>query len=446
MSLVKYQSNSWFISRKYVIISLIIDISLIFLFFLNQFDLNGSKKYLFSFISLTLIWILISYIIGRYTPSGLNFKGTLIKHLNISCKNIFIFSIFIFFLSLFKFIDNSSVFTNFKFQIYWNLLTGVFHFFHEILLKTNKKKIWILFGNKFDLLFINKYLKANHENEKVILKDITKLQNFDDLPKNDGLIFSNNISKEKIKSIRKYNDRSGSKLKVFHLLDWCKIYLNMIPSELISENIQFKSSFIHNSSSFKMKVKRFFDIFLSIIILLFCSPIILISMVIIFAQDRGQVFYSQPRSGLNGKIIAIKKLRTMHLNAEEKGAQWSTNNDERITKFGRFLRNTRIDEIPQLIAVIKGDMSLIGPRPERPEIEESKLSGLKNYDLKFLVKPGLSGWSQVNYPYGASVEDSEIKLSFDLFYIVNYSLLLDIVVFFKTLKLVLNAKGANPKN
>ena len=118
--------------------------------------------------------------------------------------------------------------------------------------------------------------------------------------------------------------------------------------------------------------------------------------------------------------------------------------DNRITNVGHFLRKLRIDELPQLILVLSGEMSLIGPRPERPKIDILLEKVLPNYDLRYSIKPGISGWAQVNYPYGASIEDSKIKLSYDVYYIKNFSILLDFMIFFKTLKLIINGKGSVP--
>jgi len=134
------------------------------------------------------------------------------------------------------------------------------------------------------------------------------------------------------------------------------------------------------------------------------------------------------------------------MNAEVNGVQWSCKNDKRITKVGNFLRMTRIDELPQLFSVLNGDMSLIGPRPERPEIEIELSKNIPKYYLRYNVLPGLSGWAQVNYPYGASINDAKNKYSYDIFYISNFSIFLDILIFFKTVKLVLNAQGSISKN
>ena len=134
----------------------------------------------------------------------------------------------------------------------------------------------------------------------------------------------------------------------------------------------------------------------------------------------------------------------MNINAEIEGAQWSKRKDERITNIGRFLRSTRIDELPQLFSVLKGDMSLIGPRPERPEFDLILNEKIPFYDLRYLIKPGLSGWAQVNYPYGSSVNDSETKLTYDFFYLKNFSFWLDLLIFFKTIKLVFRREGSLP--
>ena len=132
----------------------------------------------------------------------------------------------------------------------------------------------------------------------------------------------------------------------------------------------------------------------------------------------------------------------MRVNAEKDGIQWSKRNDHRITNIGRFLRASRIDELPQLFSVLIGEMSLIGPRPERPEIDSNLKRIIPYYDLRYLVKPGLSGWAQVNYPYGSSIEDSKMKLTYDFIYIKNFSFRLDLLIFFRTIRLVSRREGA----
>jgi lipopolysaccharide/colanic/teichoic acid biosynthesis glycosyltransferase len=163
--------------------------------------------------------------------------------------------------------------------------------------------------------------------------------------------------------------------------------------------------------------------------------------VAIYMQDRGPIFYSQIRTGLFGEPFKIYKLRTMNHQAELNGPKWSDVGDNRITPIGKWLRRSRLDELPQLLNVIKGEMSLIGPRPERPELEDDLEAKIPNYRLRHLVRPGLSGWAQVNMAYVSSMEDAEVKLSYDLYYLRNYGLWLDILILIKTIKTVLKGAG-----
>jgi lipopolysaccharide/colanic/teichoic acid biosynthesis glycosyltransferase len=166
---------------------------------------------------------------------------------------------------------------------------------------------------------------------------------------------------------------------------------------------------------------------------------------LIWLEDRGPVFYTQQRSGINDTTIRILKLRTMGVDAETEQARWAERNDPRVTRTGQWLRRLRLDELPQLWNVIRGDMSLIGPRPERPEIDTQLEQQIPNYRLRYLARPGLSGWAQVCFPYGASVADSRMKLSYDIYYIRNANLLLDLFILIKTIRLVLRGAGSEPR-
>jgi lipopolysaccharide/colanic/teichoic acid biosynthesis glycosyltransferase len=226
--------------------------------------------------------------------------------------------------------------------------------------------------------------------------------------------------------------------------NWCERYLSRFPSELIQVNEIIDGVFTYDEYSFKARIKRIIESSLSLLILIFTSPLILIASILIKIEDGGPIFYTQIRNGFEGKKFKIIKLRTMIIDAEKNGVQWAEKSDRRITKIGKILRKIRIDELPQLWLVLSGEMSLIGPRPERPQIDDFLRENIPNYDLRYSIKPGISGWAQVNFPYGASIEDASLKLSYDLYYIKNFSILLDFMIFFKTLKLVINGKGATP--
>ncbi|MGS2724268.1 TIGR03013 family XrtA/PEP-CTERM system glycosyltransferase [Porticoccus sp. GXU_MW_L64] len=188
--------------------------------------------------------------------------------------------------------------------------------------------------------------------------------------------------------------------------------------------------------------KRAFDIVTASLLVLALSPLLLLTSAVILLGSGRPILYSQLRVGLNGKIFRIYKFRSMRNDAEKNGAVWASKNDSRVTKVGAFLRNTRIDELPQLYNVLKGEMSFVGPRPERPEFVEELSKQIPFYDSRHRTKPGLMGWAQLNYPYGASVEDAKGKLRYDLYYMKNHSMMIDLLIMVQTIEVVLLGDGA----
>lgn len=189
--------------------------------------------------------------------------------------------------------------------------------------------------------------------------------------------------------------------------------------------------------------KRGTDLFYSALILAAALPLLPLIALLVKMDSPGPVLYRQKRVGLDGRIFEIYKFRSMRADAEADGkAQWARAADGRITRFGRCLRQSRLDELPQLFNVLKGDMSLIGPRPERPEFTEELAARLPLYPKRQTVRPGLTGWAQINYPYGASIEDAREKLEYDLYYVKNYSLFLDLVTLIQTVRIAFGGIGA----
>ena len=201
------------------------------------------------------------------------------------------------------------------------------------------------------------------------------------------------------------------------------------------------SGFYLLQNAFGIKFKRLMDVVMSIVLLVLLSPVLFLVSLVVRLDSKGPSIYSQKRTGLNGSDFMVHKFRTMREDAEKDGAVWAQENDKRITRVGQILRKSRLDELPQLWNVLIGEMSFIGPRPERPEFIVDLEKNIPFYELRHLVKPGISGWAQVMYPYGASVEDARHKLEYDLFYIKNYSLLLDFAIIMKTLRLMIWHKG-----
>lgn len=184
-------------------------------------------------------------------------------------------------------------------------------------------------------------------------------------------------------------------------------------------------------------LKRTLDLTASVGGLLMLSPFLLAAAIAVKLEDGGPALYRQTRVTQHGREFQILKLRTMRVDAERGGAVWAASKDKRITRLGRFLRRTRLDELPQLINVLRGDMSFVGPRPERPEFVAMLASNLPLYHERHATKAGLTGWAQINYPYGASIDDARSKLSYDLYYVKNFSILFDLLIILQTFRVVL---------
>lgn len=195
----------------------------------------------------------------------------------------------------------------------------------------------------------------------------------------------------------------------------------------------------NRETGFYSKIRRFFDFILSLSSLIFVVPIIIVMCIFIILESPGNPFYIQNRMGLMGREFKLIKLRSMRLDAEKNGAQWAKKNDSRITKVGKFIRKTRIDELPQVFNVLKGDMAIIGPRPERKIFVDEFTKQLPEFPKRLEVYPGLTGWAQVNGGYEISPEE---KLKLDLYYIQNKNIKLDIKIILKTIGIVFTGEGA----
>lgn len=211
---------------------------------------------------------------------------------------------------------------------------------------------------------------------------------------------------------------------------------NLYPSWLVfGEGFRFSASF--------MLLRRIMALMAAAVLLLIVLPVIPFVILAIKLDSRGPILYRQKRVGLGGKVFYCYKFRTMRQDAEaDTGATWATDDDPRITKTGRFLRASRLDEIPQLWCVLKGDMGFVGPRPERPEFVEWLAKEIPFYQVRNAVRPGITGWAQVRYKYGNTLEDAKEKLQYDLYYIKNMSVGLDVMIMFQTIKIVLLGRGA----
>jgi sugar transferase (PEP-CTERM system associated) len=200
-----------------------------------------------------------------------------------------------------------------------------------------------------------------------------------------------------------------------------------------------------NSSPMRRSIKRTFDVLVAALVLLLAWPLMLLTALAIRLESGAgaPILYRQERVGEYGRPFPVIKFRSMRTDAEMDGvARWATQDDDRVTRVGRFIRKVRLDELPQLWNVLRGDMSIIGPRPERPQFVDEFNNCIRYYRLRHCVKPGLTGWAQLRYPYGSSLQDAEQKLNFDLFYVKNHNLVFDLSILLQTVEVVLFGRGA----
>mgnify|MGYP003640297827 FL=1 len=329
--------------------------------------------------------------------------------------------------------------------------------------------IWILFSPKYfkDILIIchssripqlldlvkndnfhnvNYYLSEEENKDYENYKDVCKADLYE--------LVKSNYVKEVIISTRGFSSDIISKLnkEIIQLFEegvniksyetFYEEITDRVPKEYLDYHFYKNINLSSNSDNKFYKVfHRILDVIISIIGLLCFAFIIPVVFVCNLLANRGPLFYTQNRVGQKGKIFKIFKLRSMIVNAETRGAVYAEKNDKRITLFGKFLRNTRIDEFPQFFNILKGDMSIIGPRPERPVFVKDLEEKIPFYAIRHVVKPGLTGWAQVKYPYAGTLEEQEIKLRYDLFYIKEQSAFLDFKIIIKTITTVLFFRG-----
>ena len=449
---------TWINTRRRKIIAIIIDfwISILLYNYLYFLDLNSYPNKVVT-ISIGSFWVILSYILGRYKKeksfSAKSFLISILKIFSLIIFGIFIYAFINWFSSIILFdqsiIDQKDlllkdIFIKSIFNI--GFLSLISQYFIRILNYKiyDKKNLWIFYGKeqKYNKLLRELNYHSNHpEIYFISASEPLKVNKSKNLK---GIIVNENdiVNVENLEKL--YNFKLVG-VEVISLIDWFDKEYHRIPTDFIENNYQLIKKLKSIEDNYHNRIKRLGDIFVSLIIILITLPVIFIVSFLIYLEDKGPIFYTQTRSGLNGKIIKIIKFRSMRVDAEIDGIKWSKNNDERITRIGRILRAFRIDELPQLFCVLFGSMTLIGPRPERPEIEKELFKKVPYYKSRYILKPGISGWAQVNYHYGASVADTKQKLSYDIYYISNFSFFLDLLIFFKTIKLVLNAKGYKPK-
>ena len=428
------------LDKKFLIATIYLLVSyIIYNVLLRKMDY--ATKYLTN--SIFLIYVFVKFIFGQLDFYADRFR----------LKDVFInFGINLTFsLLIFMFLKKINIFTIFIF-----LFTIQIAFRRLVTLKYVKKQNVLIFGSNHIENNVQEYLicDLNYEYKGYISNNVSKatkylLGSYDEMEKIieeqkiDMLVIVEEIGEENFKKyLKRIFDLKINGLKVLSYKDFNesiqkKIDITKIDEEWLLESNGFD---ILNNESQK-NIKRVFDLIIAVILIIMTIPILLITAIIIKLESPGPIVFKQFRIGKNMKKFKIYKFRSMRIHDSGKYSKYTSNNDERVTRFGKFIRKTRIDELPQLFCVLKGTMSFVGPRPEWDELVDEYEKKIPYYNLRHLIKPGITGWAQVMYPYGECVEDAQRKLEYDIYYLKNQDFLMDILTIMKTVKIVIFGKG-----
>jgi exopolysaccharide biosynthesis polyprenyl glycosylphosphotransferase len=422
----------------------------------NAFNSKIFSSHLLPFSLLYLVWLIVFYIDGLYditiAKNNLIFLRLFFESMLI---NALIATGFFYFIPIFGISPKTNLFiilitTIILFYLWRN-------FYNQLIPKlaiknsiifieggNEAKEISEILSKRPELGFepIALYESKSQENEFNGLPIIHNLENLKNILAKksiDTIVLPMELKRED----EVVNFLYSNLFKKFRFLDLVSFYeliVRRIPLSVINE-----TWFLHNlqesDKKFYDKIKTILDYLLGFFLFIILGLIIIPIAIAIKLGDGGPTFYSQSRVGRGGKIFKIYKFRTMKVDAEKNGAQFTKNRDSRVTRIGNFLRKTRLDELPQVINILKNEMSFIGPRPERPEFVEELKKMVPFYDVRHIIKPGLTGWAQINYHYAATLEENLKKLQYDLFYIKNRSLILDSLILLKTLNIILKLRG-----
>ncbi len=424
--------------------------------YINPYD-SGSITY-YTELVFTLVVVLTMAASGLYSRQIRdNFKGILFR--------IILVTFIVFFLMSFLFYLQPALFTARTTFVYaLMILAGTLMVTRSILYLTVDKEFFkkraIVFGAGKKASHMNE-LRRKSDRRNFLLLGFVPIEGEETLVENEKLLDLNGnmlqyvIDNDVDEIIVAIDDRRKNfpvddilecKLRGINILDVSTFFERQTGriklTALHPSNLIFSDGFIQ--STLNQYTKRIFDIFASLILLLVTWPIMLITALAIMIESKfqGTIFYRQTRVGLYNKNFDVIKFRSMSMDAEKNGAQWAQQVDPRVTKVGDIIRKYRIDELPQLFNVLNGDMSFVGPRPERPEFVGELSKKIKYYEIRHFVKPGITGWAQICYPYGATEEDSRNKLEYDLYYMKNYSTFLDIMILIQTIQVVVWRQGA----
>jgi len=407
---------------------------------------NFIKEYQIHFLPFTIIfgiWLVIFYITNLYNPHIL--RNSVLFYSRFFESIIVATVISTSFFYLIPFFGIAPKTNLILFIIIFTILELGWRSLFNNVVETRFKKSVLIVGDNEQAQELSVFIKENPQlgyalKEILAAKNTSRLAEILAAPGLDTIVISPDAyHSSKITDI--FHKSLGRKINFYSLATFYERLTGRVPLDAIDQ-IWFLENLSEGNKRAYENLKRFYDVVLGLIfgiISLVFYPFVIIAIQL---GSPGPLFYTQMRIGQLGKPFKMIKFRTMVLDAEAiTGAVWAQDGDNRITGVGKFLRRTRIDELPQLWNIIKGEMSLVGPRAERPEFHDTLKREVPFYEERYLIKPGLSGWAQINYPYGASVKDSAEKLKYDLYYIKNRSFLLDLGIILKTIRIALSQAG-----
>ena len=425
--------------KNIVKIFYIVILFILYNFLLEKFDYT--IRYLTNFIF--IIFIFVNFIFGQLDFYAERFR----------LKDVFIdFGIDIIFSSIiFVFLKEFDIFVIF-------LLILLFQITYRRLmcLKYVKKNNVLIFGsnhivnnvqrdliNNLDYNYVGYISNNKSRATEYLLGTYDEMEKIIEEKKIDTLVIVKDIKNPKFKNyLKRLFELKINGLKVISYKEFNESIQKKIDINQINEGWLLESNgfdILNNQN--QRNTKRGLDIIIAIILMVLAGPVALITAIVIKFESEGPIIFKQIRIGENGKKFKIYKFRSMRIHDEKKYPKYTLDNDDRITKFGKFIRKTRIDELPQLFCILKGTMSFVGPRPEWDILVNEYKEKIPYYNLRHMIKPGITGWAQVMYPYGESVEDAKRKLEYDLYYLKHQDLILDVLTIMKTAKIVIFGKG-----
>lgn len=389
-------------------------------------------SHLVPFIILYVTWVLVFYVFGLYDLITIKPTIPYLRRWIVALVCSLVLGIILFYL-----VPIFGIAPKVNLAIQFIEFAILSFFFRRMIYRLYSKTITqptILIGNSHYLKILENNIQGNPQIGLKIIKHIQTLSELDLSKENTKdliIILDKDIETPNQNILNLYNNGIS-------IIDTAKAYekyLYKIPVEYI--DISFIIENINpNKDTFYKLATTTINVFFSIVVLIIAFPFLVIAGLFIYLYDRGPVFYTHTRIGLNGKVFKLYKLRSMSTDAEKNGAQWTAENDPRITPVGKVIRKLHIDEVPQMINILKGDLSLVGPRPERPEFVELLNREIPYYSYRHIIKPGFTGWAQIKYQYANTTEESKEKFEYDLYYIKNRNVFIDFGIILRTIQII----------